>query len=499
MADFLASFNFGAAEDEPVRDEAYASLEEVQARFRELFLGRVTETRAEHIRTTLEIGSATQFTIYGGQGENVDPGLGQVSAREALVSQPQSNPTVQKTVSQEILNAIGAVDRSAWSIADEVRNTQGWVLTYCCSQSWQQWARPGKTAQKHAVLDYSQKELDSASRSMSFMLYYYLFILFWLLLTCTARPAFDCRGSISLIFSKTNGAITINYSHTPIHRTVGEVYDMFKPPPPPHSALPKKKAPGSAKKSDAPRRKRPATDTNGVSVPNKRSRKPKSGAKNQLSQAELVLMTDEDLATTNGGSAATMGDPSDHIALAALSVAVSTESANRAPVSNNEKGSTAKSNTTSLNVSPEEATRRREVATTKLTEAGISPSSLSDDQFSIFSNQSPEVQAESLKMLVEYGAERLHIVHPAKKNSPLLPATQPIDESVASGSVDPQLLGNDTGNNNAGPDELAAEPIVVSKTPQKAKRVAMSRVFCFNCKLSKSKVRSKVSLHAILV
>lgn len=190
---------------------------------------------------------------------------------------------------------------------------------------------------------------------------------------------------------------------------------MFKPPPPPHSSLPKKRAPGSAKKSDAPRRKRPATDTNGGSVPNKRSKKPKSGAKNQLSQAELVPMTDEDLATTNGGSVVMMGEPSDHIALAALSAAVSTESGSHAPVPSTEKCSTAKNNTASLNVSPEEATRRREVATTKLTEAGISLSSLSDDQFSIFSNQSPEVQAESLKMLVEYGAERLHIVHPAKK------------------------------------------------------------------------------------
>lgn len=176
MADFLASFNFGAAEDEPLRDEAYASLDQVQARFRELFLGRVTETRAEHIRTTLDIGPATQFTIYGGQGENVDPSLGQVSAREVLVSQPHSNPTVQKAVSQEILIAIGAVDRSAWSIADEMRNTQGWVLTYYCSQSWQQWARPGRTAQKHAVLDYSHKELDLDSRCMFFMLYSYLSI-----------------------------------------------------------------------------------------------------------------------------------------------------------------------------------------------------------------------------------------------------------------------------------------------------------------------------------
>lgn len=164
MADFLASFNFGAADDEPFREESCASLEEVQARFRDAFEDKVTDMRAEHIKTSVEVGPTTQFTIFVGQGDNIDPSLSRVSGRDALVSQPQSNPTMQIAVSQEILNAIGNVDGSTWSKTEEKRKTQGWVFTYVCNHSWQQWTAHGKATQTHAILDYSQKALDFNSR-----------------------------------------------------------------------------------------------------------------------------------------------------------------------------------------------------------------------------------------------------------------------------------------------------------------------------------------------
>ncbi|OAA80877.1 Fungal transcriptional regulatory protein [Akanthomyces lecanii RCEF 1005] len=405
MADFLASFNFGAAEEEPTREEACASLDEVQSRFRDVFEGKVTETRAEHMKISIDIGPSTQFTIFGGDGNNVDPSLSRITAREALVSQPQQNPITQRAVSQEILNALSNIDGSTWSGIDELRKAQGWVLAYVCNHSWQQWTRHGKAAQTHAILDYSQKELDFMSR---------------------ARPAFDCRGTVTITFSKTNSAITVNYSHTPFHRTVGEVYDLFKPPPPPPRAVSKQKAPGSARKSDTPRRKRAATGADGEPVRKKPRPRPKKGAKNQLSQAELVPMT-EGFASANGMTTAI--DAADHVALAALSAATTGDL-----VPNSGAAPQPKNNTASLNVSPEEAARRRETATNKLIEAGIDPATLNADQFSIFSNQSPEVQTESLNMLAKYGAERLHIVHPAKKDSPRLLAGQPDAESIASGS-----------------------------------------------------------------
>ncbi|KAJ6787155.1 hypothetical protein PWT90_09176 [Aphanocladium album] len=446
MADFLASFNFNAAEDEPIREEACASLDEVQSRFRDVYDGKVTETRAEHMKVSIEIGPSTQFTIFESQGENVDPSLSRVSGREALVSQPQQNPTTQYAVAQEILTAIGNIDNSSWSRTDEARKTQGWVFTYVCNHSWQQWTRHGKATQTHAILDYSQKELDFTSR---------------------ARPAFDCRGSVTITFSKGNSAITVNYSHTPLHRTVGEIYDLFKPPPPPpRRAVTKKKAPGSAKKSNTPRRKRAATGPDGAPAPKKPRSRPKKGAKNQLSRAELVPMTDG-FSSANGTTTVTANDAADHVALAALTAATASE-----PVPNGAASEAPRNNTTSLNVSPEEVVRRREVAIKKLTNAGINPATLTADQFSIFSNQSPEVQSESLNMIVRYGAERLHIVHPTRKDSPRSTASQPDAETTA---VNPNRLGNDSASDTAGPNGAATESSGTPKKTQKAKAGTKSR------------------------
>lgn len=70
-----------------------------------------------------------------------------------------------------------------------------------------------------------------------------------------------------------------------------------------------------------------------------------------------------------------------------------------------------------LNLSPLETARRHEEASKKLRDNGIDPDTLSAEQFNIFANQSPDLQLESLAMLVRYGAERLRIVHPNKDNT----------------------------------------------------------------------------------
>lgn len=67
-----------------------------------------------------------------------------------------------------------------------------------------------------------------------------------------------------------------------------------------------------------------------------------------------------------------------------------------------------------LNLPPGEAARRRETTIKLLSESNIDPETLSAEQFNIFANQSPELQQDSLTMLMRYGAERLRIVHPNK-------------------------------------------------------------------------------------
>lgn len=70
--------------------------------------------------------------------------------------------------------------------------------------------------------------------------------------------------------------------------------------------------------------------------------------------------------------------------------------------------------TGNLNLAPEEAARRHDMATKSLLDSGIDPATLSPELLDMFANQSPDVQKESLAMLVKYGAERLIIVHPDK-------------------------------------------------------------------------------------
>ncbi|KXJ95590.1 hypothetical protein Micbo1qcDRAFT_157588, partial [Microdochium bolleyi] len=34
------------------------------------------------------------------------------------------------------------------------------------------------------------------------------------------RPAFDCRGTLSIAFSKASRSIVVKYEHSPLHKTV---------------------------------------------------------------------------------------------------------------------------------------------------------------------------------------------------------------------------------------------------------------------------------------
>lgn len=77
-----------------------------------------------------------------------------------------------------------------------------------------------------------------------------------------------------------------------------------------------------------------------------------------------------------------------------------------------------------INVTPEEAERRRNVAVAMLQQAAVDPESLSPEQFNIFANQSPDLQKESLNMLIRYGAERLRIVHPSSKEGSAQPPSR---------------------------------------------------------------------------
>lgn len=209
-------------------------------------------------------------------------------------------------------------------------------------------------------------------------------MIFWLTKN-TARPAFDCRGSVIIAFAKSSRVITVKLEHTPLHKTVAELAELFKPPPP----LPRAEA---ARRKDGDRRKR-KSQADGAEVP-------EDGAKKKRRKSTKISEQ-----TADGEPAPKPKKPR----------------APRPKKPQNTRGVQPEAdghNSALLNLSPLETARRNEEASKKLRDSGIDPDTLSAEQFNIFANQSPDLQMESLAMLVKYGAERLRIVHPNKDNTP---------------------------------------------------------------------------------
>lgn len=212
----------------------------------------------------------------------------------------------------------------------------------------------------------------------------------------TARPAFDCRGSVTIAFAKSRRAITVKLEHTPLHKTVAELAELFKPPP----LLPRTEA---AKRKNGERKRKSQAD--GVEAPDgspkKRSKKTAHNAEKDGAQAPKPKKprASKSKKAQNAG-AQPQGDGVQNSAL--------------------------------LNLSPLETARRQEEASIKLQDNGIDPDTLSAEQFNIFANQSPDLQLESLAMLVKYGAERLRIVHPSKDNTSQSPDPSNSDNLNAS-------------------------------------------------------------------
>lgn len=248
----------------------------------------------------------------------------------------------------------------------------------------------------------------------------------WILLTIDiARPAFDCRGSVTIAFVKNSHKITIKLEHTPIHKTVAELAEIFKPVPQQARAVASNK--NKKKKSQA---------VNGEkgSQPSKKKRKK------------------ADEPTADG----------------------------QAPKPKKSRPSRAKAKAAGngaddavLNLSPSEAARRSDEARRKLSDSGVDPDTLSQEQFDIFSNQSPELQTESLAMLVKYGAEKLRIVHPNKDDGASAnPAAANGDSAEGSKKKKKRPSSKSTTNPDGTPKE---------------KRVKKTRGACQGCRAKKLK------------
>lgn len=411
MADFLASFNF--REEEPELDSRpCAGLEELQLQFRDALDGKVTATRAERVATRLDLAASAELTLGVSASENneleglgaLDPSLGGalptdtsadadggqvarvVLVNEAVMDQ-SDEPVLQTAVAKHIAGGVGQVDGSEWALRDLSRGANGWIFTFICKGSMEHWQRQHKNQPKALVADYSHRELDPLLGS---------------------RPAFDCRGAITISFSRKSRTVSIEYDHLPLHRTVAELSALYQP------LIPRRPLPAAEKKAKAPRqpgaqRKKRDGDnaTNGEGKkPRKRKRKTDdAGASEEQGATEIdpslptqiQTFTNQVGGDENGGQQQSQADQSAQNSAAGQLV---------------------------INVTPEEAERRRNVAVAMLQQAAVDPESLSPEQFNIFANQSPDLQKESLNMLIRYGAERLRIVHPSSKEGSAQPPSR---------------------------------------------------------------------------
>ncbi|KAI8174636.1 hypothetical protein K4K51_008390 [Colletotrichum sp. SAR 10_75] len=445
-----------------------AKPEDLPAQLQQDLETKRTPTRCEHVSVTLDVPSTVEFAIRESDGdaqENIDPSLsgfrsqtveGQqakiVRAYDAIIQQPHDNPAMQRAVAKHIVALLSTVDESNWVVREVSRGPYGWTFTYMCKDSMAMWNRQnGKTASKSLIGEYSQQELDPVM---------------------SGRPAFDCRGTLTIAFSKNSRTINVKYEHSPLHKTVGEMIEHFRPLPPAPPPVPLIPA-GDKKKT--PRKRKVEYNEDGT--PKEPKRKRKSAAVNEDGTPAQPKKKRKKKSDANAAEASADGaGAADSTVMTKADAAVQSNLHSQA----------------NLNVPPAEAARRREVAIRMLSDNGVDPETLSTEQFSIFANQSPDLQKESLSMLVKYGAERLRIVHPndaAASSSTSASSTPPqpavLEEPAASSeSETPTKAKKKASRKSKSTTELEEELVPAPEgTPMKM----ISRGSCIGCRIGKLK------------
>ncbi|KAL1879827.1 hypothetical protein Daus18300_001665 [Diaporthe australafricana] len=430
--------------DPPKSNHACASVEDLALQLANLRDTKATDTKAEHISATFEFRSTVVFNVPENESDAADPSQNldqavggtpgalptppmngnapalitrSIRAYDTIMNQPTDDPALQKLVAKHIVAILGSVDGSSWTVRSVSRNSSGWTFTYLCKNSTQAWMRQNsKHSTKLRIAESSGKDgQDPVNLS---------------------RPAFDCRGSVTIAFAKSSRVITVKLEHTPLHKTVAELAELFKPPPPLAKAV-------VARRTDGHRKKR-KSQADGAEAPEdgpKKKRRKKS---------------------TNTGEQMADGEQAPKAKKPRAPRAKKSKNAGVQPQAEGQDSAL-------LNLSPLETARRQEEASKTLRDSGIDPETLSSEQFNIFANQSPDLQMESLAMLVKYGAERLRIVHPDQEN-----AQQPGNPDPATGDA---------------ADASAKKKTSRKKAPRKdgAPKVKKTRGSCQACRAKKIK------------
>lgn len=493
MAAFLASFNLGPDAQDSVDEKQCDSADALQQRLRSTLDEKVTPTRADHVAIALDLADSAQLTMSLSPADNAE--LQGLEAPPAATGEEQEQQTtrlicmrdtlqdnsagptgLQNVVARYIISTIAEVDQCRWVAGDVSRCNRGWTISYVCKKSMEQWQRE-KAGTKVPIMEYGKKPMDPRQAGED--------------PSCPqtpastdagpeqARPAFDCRGCIQISFNRGNDSVSIQYDHMLLHKSVGELAQLFKPPLPPWPDKPAKpvKTPKSA---GTPRKKRESTKAEGISGQSTKRKKGRGGTVVAEAPGNRAL-SPESIAL-----AAIQAANQDYSSYSQGEAAVASEQA----INDNQEQDTGFS---PVNVTPEEAGRRREVASAMLRDIGLDPSSLSSVQFNVFANQSPEMQRESLSMLVEYGAGRLQVVQPASSDqnaTDASPSTQPSRTGpITTRELVPEGLNGDASkvSDPAANDDIQLEAAGSKPSRKKSGRMGKSRSACIQCKSRKVK------------
>ncbi|KAG6236471.1 hypothetical protein E4U25_003665 [Claviceps purpurea] len=513
MADFLASFNFGAQNDLRQDDGACLSVAELEERLRNTIREKKTEVRAERINNVFNIAGTVEFTINATQTQTpnngpvaIDPMLRGAepmdvdmenqsqsriyTALSILRSQPSSNPSVQQAVATQIVAAASAADSSSWILHHTELTTIGWTFTYLCEGSTTVWNMRNQRKVRVIVGDFSKRDPNPLLMS---------------------RPAFDCKGRLIISFPRKERKIIVRYDHMPLHMTVADHMEFTKPPPmigpqkpskailieanrqaQKEAASAKRRASRLAKKQEAmeaqeaairdgiaspekPRKERQSKDTEAAEVSLVDQASPAMDDADVIQLQQAISHEDEQVEN----AIAPAVTPTEHPVSEALIPNVTPEEEQVenaiAPVVTPTQPPPSKG--LILNVTPEEAERRMDVALKMLAEAEIDSATLSADQLTIFANQAPNLQKESLNMLITYGAERLQIIHPNDREA--LPSAPPPAAASSVGDANEQNGTATTTQNSV----RASETI----TRKRKRSLGKSRLSCLPCKSRKTK------------
>lgn len=146
-------------------DNTCRSVGELKSRIAALFSGKVSETHAEHVSASfdvpadvvLNLGEATSMQqndgSLDGTGASSDPEVTAVrggailggvvrnfvTVREVVMSQPETNPLLQRAVAAFLIIQVRQADGSMWAAQEPTRATQGWTVAYACQNSMACW------------------------------------------------------------------------------------------------------------------------------------------------------------------------------------------------------------------------------------------------------------------------------------------------------------------------------------------------------------------------